>query len=52
MAVPALAQGVLTGTVTNAATGRTLEGAVVELRGTGRETVTDRQADGRSETSE
>jgi iron complex outermembrane recepter protein len=33
----------LTGVVTNSATGRTLEGALVVLRGTGRETTTDSQ---------
>ena len=37
----ALAQGVLTGTVTNAATGAILEGARVVLEGTGREVTTD-----------
>lgn len=38
----AFAQETLTGLVTNAATGRTLEGARVVLQGTGRETTTDR----------
>ena len=38
----AFAQETLTGVVTNAATGRTLEGARVVLQGTGRETTTDR----------
>ena len=38
---PASAQTTLTGTVTNTATSRTLEGARVVLVGTGRETVTD-----------
>jgi iron complex outermembrane recepter protein len=37
------AQATLTGTVTNAATGRTLEGASVAIKGTDRETFTDRQ---------
>src|SRR5688500_18004784 len=36
------AQATLTGKVTNAATGRTLEGASVAIRGTDREAVTDR----------
>ncbi|MEY4938726.1 MAG: hypothetical protein RIQ93_461, partial [Verrucomicrobiota bacterium] len=38
----AMAQATLTGTVTNAATGRTLEGASVVLKGSGREVTTDR----------
>jgi TonB-dependent receptor len=43
---PALSPGLrptLIGTVTNQATGRTLEGARVVLQGTGRETLTDEQ---------
>ncbi len=40
-ALRAADSAVITGTVTNAATGRTLEGARVALRGTDRETVTD-----------
>ncbi|MEY4941798.1 MAG: hypothetical protein RIQ93_3533, partial [Verrucomicrobiota bacterium] len=36
-------QEAITGVVTNAATGRTLEGARVVLQGTGRETLTDNQ---------
>ena len=40
---PAFAQGSLTGTVTNAATGATLEGARVVLKGTGLETTSDGQ---------
>ena len=39
----ALGQESLTGTVTNSATGRTLEGASVAIKGTGREVITDRQ---------
>ncbi len=39
----ALAQNALTGTVTNAATGRALEGARVTLAGTAREVLTDAQ---------
>jgi len=42
LAQPAAAQSTLTGIVTNSATGRTLEGAVVAIKGTDRETVTDR----------
>src|SRR5258706_687706 len=38
----ALGQETLTGTVTNEATGRTLEGATVAIKGTTREVVTDR----------
>lgn len=44
---PALSPGLrptLIGTVTNQATGRTLEGARVVLQGTGRETLTDRKS--------
>ena len=37
----AFAQGVVTGSVTNAATGSILEGARVVLEGTGREMTTD-----------
>ena len=40
---PVFAQGSLTGTVTNAATGATLEGARVVLKGTGLETTSDGQ---------
>ena len=39
----AFAQNTLTGTVTNAATGRALEGARLTLEGTARETLTDAQ---------
>ena len=39
----AFAQNALTGTVTNAATGRALEGARVAIEGTARETLTDAQ---------
>ena len=39
----AVAQATLIGTVTNTATNRTLKGAKVVIRGTGRETVTDNQ---------
>jgi iron complex outermembrane receptor protein len=42
-AAEAGAQGVITGTITNAATGRTLEGARVSLKGTNREVYTDKQ---------
>ena len=41
VATTALAQSTITGTVTNAATGATLEGARVELQGTGRQVTTD-----------
>lgn len=41
LALAAQAQGTLVGTVTNTATGATLEGARVVLQGTGRETTTD-----------
>ena len=41
-ALSAEAQSTLTGIVTNSATGRTLEGASVAIKGTDRETVTDR----------
>ena len=40
---PVFAQGSLTGTVSNAATGAALEGARVVLKGTGLETTSDRQ---------
>ncbi len=40
---PAVAQGTVTGIVTNAATGRALEGARVVLQGTGRATFTDKE---------
>lgn len=40
---PAATQGTLTGVVTNAATGRALEGARVVLQGAGRETFTDKE---------
>src|SRR5688500_13122445 len=46
---PAFAQAVLTGTVTNAATGRALEGARVTLQGSDRQTLTDRQGSYRLE---
>lgn len=39
----AFAQNALTGTVTNTATGRALEGARVTIAGTARETLTDAQ---------
>src|SRR5215212_234764 len=39
----ASAQEILTGTVTNSATGQNLEGARVVLKGTAREAVTDSQ---------
>ena len=39
----AIAQSALTGTITNAATGRALEGARVTLEGTAREALTDAQ---------
>ncbi|MEY4939734.1 MAG: hypothetical protein RIQ93_1469, partial [Verrucomicrobiota bacterium] len=41
MAQPASAQSVLTGVVTNSATGRTLTGARVALKGAGKEVLTD-----------
>lgn len=41
LAVAASGQGTVVGTVTNAATGATLEGARVVLQGSGRETTTD-----------
>ncbi len=41
--LPTAAQERLTGIVTNAATGRTLEGARVAIQGTSRETTTDQQ---------
>lgn len=43
LAPVAWAQATLSGTVTNAATGRALEGARVALTGTNRETLSDRQ---------
>lgn len=49
LAPAALAQATLTGTVTNAATGRALEGARVALKGTDRETLSDRQGSYRLE---
>ena len=39
----ALAQATLLGTVTNSATGRTLEGARVTVQGTSREEITDKE---------
>lgn len=45
LAQSATAQETVAGTVTNAATGRTLQGARVVLTGTGRETVTDGQGE-------
>ncbi|MBI4621687.1 MAG: TonB-dependent receptor, partial [Verrucomicrobia bacterium] len=45
----ALAQTTLTGTVTNTATGRALEGALVVLKGTSREMLTDSQGNYRFE---
>src|SRR5204862_7028752 len=39
----AQASATITGTVTNTATGRTLEGALVTIKGTSREAVTDRE---------
>ena len=45
----ALAQTTLTGTVTNTATGRALQGALVALEGTGREMLTDSQGSYRFE---
>lgn len=41
LSASALGQGVITGTVTNSATGAVLEGARVALEGTGREVTTD-----------
>src|SRR5262245_49659965 len=43
LAAPSALAETLTGTVTNAATSRTLEGATVTIKGTTREVVTDRQ---------
>lgn len=45
LAPAAWAQATVTGTVTNAATGRALEGARVTLQGADRETLTDRQGE-------
>ncbi len=43
LASPAFPQGALIGTVTNSATGATLEGARVTVKGTGLEAITDSQ---------
>ena len=43
IAQSAQAQATLTGTVSNAATSRSLEGASVTIKGTNRETTTDRE---------
>src|SRR5438876_854840 len=43
MAPSMFAQGKLTGTVTNSATGRTLQGARVFIQGTGRQALTDEE---------